>query len=408
MMRRRMGGLLTFLMIQWAINGTAPAIAQERVRIGVLNDQSGVYAAYQGIGSVIAAQMAVADFGGKVANRVIEVISGDHQNKPDIGLTIARRWYEVEEVDAIFDVPNTSIALPIADMARRLNKVFVGSGAGSAILTGEQCSPNTVHWTYDTYAYGFGLARAAALNGGKNWFFVTVDYAFGADMEAQATKAVLASGGRLLGKVRHPLGTSDFASYLLQAQASGADTIGLANAGDDTINTIKQAAEFGLTKTQKLIAFGLALNSIPSLTLKVAHGTQLLSPFYWDMSEGTRQFARRFSALHPLHAYPNEFQAGVYAAVLHYLKAVQKAGSASDGAKVVAAMKSTETDDPLFGKGYIRADGRKIHPLYVLEVKDPDDSKEPWDLLKVVGTIRGEDAFRPEAEGNCPLSKNQK
>jgi branched-chain amino acid transport system substrate-binding protein len=381
------------------------AQAQDKIRIGVLNDQSGVFATYQGIGSVIAAQMAVEDYGGKAAGKVVEVVSADHQNKPDIGVGIARRWYENERVDAIFDLPNSAIALAVAAISEQKNKVFVGSGAGTVLLTDENCTANTVHWTYDTYAYGHGLGKAVVAQGGKKWFFLTADYAFGHDLEKQAMEAVKAYGGEVVGAVRHPLGTADYASFLLQAQASGADVIGIANAGDDTINSMKQAAEFGLTTKQKLVGLILGMNGLPALTLKAAQGAQIMNPFYWDLNEGTRAFAKRFSERHPQKNYPNDMQAGVYASVIHYLKAVDKVGGAADGKAVVTAMKAIPTDDPLFGKGYIRADGRKIHPLYLLEVKRPEESQSKWDLLKVVATVPGEDAFRPEKDGGCPLLK---
>ena len=383
----------------------SPALAQERIRIGVLNDQSGVFSEYQGIGSVIAAQMAVEDYGGVAAGKPVEVVSADHQNKTDVGVTIARRWYENEDVDAIFDLPNSAIALAVADMTAHKNKVFVGSGAGTALLTGEKCTPNTVHWTYDTYAYGRGLGKAVVAQGGKRWFFITADYAFGHDLEKQASEGVKASGGEILGAVRHPLGTADYASFLLQAQASGADIVDIANAGDDTITSMKQAAEFGLAKKQKLVGLILGINGLPALGLNLAKGAQIMNPFYWDLNDGTRAFAKRFAERHPRNNYPNDMQAGVYASVLHYLKAVDKVGGAGDGKAVVAAMKAIPTEDPLFGKGYIRGDGRKVHPLYLLEVKSPEESKSKWDLLKVVATIPGEQAFRPESEGNCPLVK---
>ncbi|WP_249158051.1 ABC transporter substrate-binding protein [Bradyrhizobium jicamae] len=383
----------------------ASALAQGTVKIGVLNDQSGPFASYQGVGSVIAARMAVEDYGGKAAGKTVEVVAADHQNKTDTGIGIARRWYENEAVDAIFDVPNSSIALAVAAMSAEKNKVFIGSGAGTALLTGEKCTPNTVHWTYDTYAYGRGLGKAIVQQGGKKWFFITADYAFGHDLEKQASEAVKASGGQVLGAVRHPLGTADYASFLLQAQASGADVIGIANAGDDTITSMKQAAEFGLTQNHKLAGLILGMNGLPSLTLKFAQGAQIMNPFYWDLNDGTRAFAKRFAERIPSKAYPNDMQAGVYASVIHYLKAVDKVGGATDGKAVVAAMKEMPTDDPLFGKGYIRKDGRKIHPLYLLQVKTPEESKSTWDMLKVVGTLKGEDAFRPESEGNCPLVK---
>lgn len=385
------------------LGGPSLAQGQERIRIGVLNDQSGVFSEYQGIGSVIAAQMAVEDYGGNAAGKPVEVVSADHQNKTDVGVTIARRWYENEGVDAIFDLPNSAIALAVADMTAQKNKVFVGSGAGTALLTGEKCTPNTVHWTYDTYAYGRGLGKAVVAQGGKKWFFITADYAFGHDLEKQATEGVKSAGGQVLGAVRHPLGTADYASFLLQAQASGADIVGIANAGDDTITSMKQAAEFGLTKKQKLVGLILGMNGLPALGLNLAHGALIMNPFYWDMNDGTRSFSKRFAERHPRHNYPNDMQAGVYSSVIHYLKAVDKVGGATDGKAVVAAMKAMPTEDPLFGKGYIRPDGRKIHPMYLLEVKTPEESKSKWDLLKVIVTIPGEQAFRAESEGGCPL-----
>jgi branched-chain amino acid transport system substrate-binding protein len=389
------------LIVLTAIHGSAHA--QDIIRIGVLNDQSGAFASFQGIGSVIAAQLAVEDYGGKAAGKKVEVVSADHQNKTDIGVNLARRWYEAEGVDAIFDVPNSAIALGVAGLSEQKNKVFVGSGAGTALLTGEKCSPNTIHWTYDTYAYGHGLGKAVLAQGGRTWFFVTADYAFGADMEKQATEAVKAGGGQVLGGVRHPLNTADFASFLLQAQSSGAQVVALANAGDDTTNAIKQAAEFGLTKQQKIVGLILGINSIPALGLHLAQGAQFLNPFYWDMNDATRAFSKRFAERHPQHNMPNDMQAGVYASILHYLKAVDKVGGAQDGKAVVAAMKEIGTNDPLFGEGYIRRDGRKIHSMYLMEVKAPAESKGGWDLLKVVAAIPGEQAFRPEREGNCKL-----
>src|SRR3954451_9615607 len=395
------------MLVAAASTGLLPLSAhcQERIRIGVLNDQSGVFSTYQGIGSVVAAQMAVEDYGAKAAGRPVEVITADHQNKTDIGVAIARRWYENENVDAIFDLPNSAIALAVAAMSEQKNKVFIGSGAGTALLTGEKCTPNTVHWTYDTYSYGRGLGRALVAKGGKKWFFLTADYAFGHDLEKQATEAVKAAGGEVVGAVRHPLGTADYASFLLQAQASGADIVGIANAGDDTITSMKQAAEFGLTTKQKLVGLILGMNGLPALTLKAAQGAQIMNPFYWDLNDGTRSFAKRFAERHPQKNYPNDMQAGVYASVLHYLKAVEKAGGATDGKAVVAAMKAIPTDDPLFGKGSIRADGRKLHPMYLFQVKSPAESKSDWDVYKLVTTVPADQAFRPLNEGGCPLVK---
>lgn len=399
-----MRGKILIAAFVWALaSASGAAFAEDTLKLGVLNDQSGAFASYQGIGSVIAAKMAIEDYGGKAAGKTVEVVGADHQNKTDVGVAIARRWYENEGVDAIFDVPNSAIALAVAGMSAEKNKVFVGSGAGTALLTGERCTPNTVHWTYDTYAYGRGLGKIVVQQGGRKWFFITADYAFGHDLERQASEAVKASGGEVLGAVRHPLGTADYASFLLQAQASGADVIGIANAGDDTITSMKQAAEFGLTKNQKLVGLILGMNGIPSLGLQFAQGAQIMNPFYWDLNDETRAFAKRFSERIPSKAYPNDMQAGVYSAVIHYLKAVDKVGSAKDGRAVVAAMKEIPTSDPLFGKGRIRRDGRKIHPLYLLQVKSPEQSKSTWDLLQVVGTIAGEDAFRPESDGRCPM-----
>jgi branched-chain amino acid transport system substrate-binding protein len=375
------------------------------LRIGVLNDQSGVFADYQGLGSVVAAQLAVEDYGGKAAGRKVEVISADHQNKVDIGTNIARKWFESENVDMIIDVPNSSIAFAVADLARDKNKVFIGSGAGSDALTGAKCSPNTVHWTYDTYSYGNGIGKAIVAQGGKKWFFITADYAFGKDLEKQTAEAVVKNGGTVLGAVRAPIGTADFSSYLLQAQASGADVIAFANAGADTTNAMKQAAEFNLGKDHKLVGIILGIQGIPSLGLEAAKGSYILNPFYWNLNDATRAFTKRYVEKLPSHNVPNDMQAGVYSAIIHYLKAVDKLGSASDGRAVVAEMKQLPTDDPLFGKGYIRADGRKIHPMYLLQIKAPAESKSKWDLLKVVATVPGEEAFRPLKEGNCPLVK---
>ena len=383
----------------------APAFAQNTIKLGVLNDQSAAFADYQGIGSVIAAKLAVQDYGGKAAGKVVEVITADHQNKTDIGMTIARRWYESEGVDAIFDLPNSAIALGVANMTMEKNKAFIASGAGTALLTGEKCTPNTVHWTYDTYAYGHGVAKAVMARGGMNWFFVTSDYAFGHDLEKQAADEVRASGGQVLGAVRHPLGNADYASFILQAQNSKAIVIGVANAGDDTTNFMKQAAEFGLNKNRAIVGLILGMNGLPGLGLQAAQGALMTVPFYWDLNDNTRAFAKRFSALHPQGNFPNDMQAGVYASMIHYLKAVDKVGGAADGRAVVAAMKAMPTEDPLFGKGYIRADGRKIHPLYLVEAKRPEQSSFKWDLLNVLASVPGEQAFRPMEAGNCPLLK---
>jgi len=382
--------------------GAANAEVGGVLRIGVLNDMSSVYSDYQGRGSLLAAQMAIEDYA-KNSSRKVEVLGADHQNKPDVGAAIARKWLETEGVDVIVDLPNSAVAFAVNDIVRDRNRVMIGSGAGSALLTGARCSPNTVHWTYDTWAYGHSMARAVITQGGKTWFFITADYAFGHDLEKQAVDEVTASGGRILGAVRHPIGASDFASFLVQAQASGAKIVAFANAGGDLSNSLKQAAEFGLAPKQKVLGLIFGVTNIPGLGLKATQGIQSVAPFYWDLNDGTRAFSRRFQERHHSRMMPNDMHAGVYAGVLHYLKAVDKVGSPADGKAVVAAMKATATDDPLFGKGVIREDGRKLHPMYLLEVKKPEESKADWDYMRVVGTIEAERAFRPLKEGGCPL-----
>jgi branched-chain amino acid transport system substrate-binding protein len=382
-----------------------PALAEMNgtLRIGVLNDMSSVYADFQGPGSVVAAQLAVEDFA-KQSKRKIEVISADHQNKPDVGAGIARRWFDVEGVDMIIDLPNSAVALAVSDIAKEKNKVVIGSGAGTALLTGAKCSPNFVHWTYDTWSMGHGIARGVLDKGGKTWFFITADYAFGHDLEKQATDEILASGGKIVGGVRHPLGTNDFSSFILQAQASKADVVALANAGGDTVNTIKQAADFKVSPNQKIVALIFDLQSVPAIGLEKAQGLTALNAWYLDASDQNRAWSKRYQDRHPKKMMmPNHMQAGVYSAVLHYLKAVDKVGSPADGRAVVAAMKAMPTDDPLFGKGTIRADGRQIHPMYLLQVKTPAESKSEWDVFKIVGTIPADKAFRPLNDGGCPL-----
>ena len=383
-----------------------PATAQSTLKIGVLNDMSGVYSDDQGPGSVLAAQMAVEDFGGRVAGQKVEVVSGDHQNKPDIGAQIARGWFDNEGVGAVVDLPNSAVALAVGDIARDRNKVMIGSGAGSSVITGPRCSPNTVHWTYDTWAYGHGLARAVINQGVKSVYFITADYAFGHDLEAQFIDQAKKSGTTILGSARHPIGASDFSSLLLQAQSSNADAVAFANAGGDTTNSLKQAGEFGLAKKQKLLALIMGQNNVRALGLAASQGTLLIVPYYWDLNDATRAFAKRFQARHPKKLMPNDMHAGVYASVLHYLKAVDKAGGANDGKAVVAAMKAMPTDDPLFGKGTIRADGRNIHPAYLFEVKKPEESKYPGDVYKLRATIPAEEAFRPMKDDNCPMVTN--
>jgi branched-chain amino acid transport system substrate-binding protein len=381
---------------------SAHAEMDGKIRVGVLNDMSSVYADFQGPGSVEAAKLAAEDFA-KKSKLKVEILSADHQNKADTGAAIARRWFDVDGVDMIIDIPNSAVALAVADIAREKNKVMIGSGAGTALLTGERCSPNTVHWTYDTWALGHGVARGVREQGGKNWFFITADYAFGHDLEKQASDEVIVGGGKVVGSVRHPINSSDFASFLLQAQSSKADVIALANAGGDTVNAIKQAAEFGLGQKEKLVALVFDLQSVASLGLKAAQGLTAMNASYWDMNEETRAWARRYQARHPKKMMPNHMQAGVYSAVMHYLQGVEKANSAADGRAVVAAMKSIPIDDPLTGKGEIREDGRAIHPMYLLQVKAPAESKSEWDVFKITGTIPADKAFRPLTDGRCPL-----
>ncbi|MFA6264448.1 MAG: ABC transporter substrate-binding protein [Pseudolabrys sp.] len=384
----------------------APALAEQNgtLRVGVMNDMSSVYSDFQGPGSVLAAQMAVEDFN-KTSKRKVEVLSADHQNKPDVGAGIARRWFDVDGVDMVVDLPNSAVALAVSDIGREKNKVVIGSGAGTALLTGAKCSPTFVHWTYDTWSFGHGTAKGVLAQGAKTFFFITADYAFGQDLEKQATDEINASGGKVLGTVRLPLGTNDFSSALLQAQASKADVILLANAGGDTVNTIKQAADFNIGAKQKVVALIFDLQSVPAIGLKTAQGLGAINGWYWDESDGARAFAKRYAERHPKKMYPNHMQAGVYSATLAYLKAVDKVGSPTDGKAVVDAMKATPSDDPVYGKVEIRADGRAIHPLYLLQVKSPAESKSEWDLFKIVGTIPTDKAFRPLNEGGCPLVK---
>ncbi len=385
---------------------TRARAASMPLKLGVLNDLSGIYADFQGPGSVVAAQLAVEDFGPRVGDRTIEVIAADHQNKPDVGLAIARQWLDTENVDVILDVPNSAIALGVANLVRERNRVFIGSGAGTAELTGKSCSPNTVHWTYDTWEIGHSLGRAVVAQGGKSWFLLVADYQFGYDLEKSLTEAVTQAGGRVLGTARHPLGTHDFSSFLLQAQASGADVLGLANAGGDTDTSLKQAAEFGLSPKMKMAGPVVTVNTVNAIGLQAAQGLLAVQPFYWDLNDGTRAFARRFAERHPQRHYPNDMQAGVYALALAYLRAVAALGGQSqDGARVVAEMKAHPSTDPLFGASPVRADGRVLHPIYLLSAKSPAESKGPWDFFTVAGTLPPDQAFRPLEEGGCPLLK---
>ena len=361
--------------------GTASA-QQVNVKIGVLSDMSSLYSDVGGPGSVVAAKMAIADFAKVNPNVKVELVSGEHQNKPDIGSQIANQWYDVDKVDMIVDVPNSGVALAVSQVTNQKNKVFLVSGAAASDLTGPKCNANTVHWTYDTWMLANGTGKAIVKTGGDTWFFLTADYAFGAALERDTTAAVVKAGGKVLGSVRHPLNTNDFSSFLLQAQASKAKIIGLANAGGDTINAIKQGAEFGIVKGgQKFAGLLVFASDVNALGLQTAQGLTLTETWYWDMNDANRAWTKRWQAERNASGkFPTMVQAGVYSAVTHYLKAVAALKSAADGKAVVAEMKKLPTDDPLFGKGVVRADGRKTHPAYLFEVKSPGDSKYPGDF----------------------------
>ena len=376
------------------------------IKIGVLNDQSGLYSDLSGQGSVWAARKAVEDYcKANACATKIEVVFADHQNKPDVGSNVVRQWYDVDKVDVVVDVPTSSVALAVNTITKDKNKVFLVSGAASADLTGKACTPNTVHWTYDTWSLAHGTANAIVKTGGDSWFFLTADYAFGHALERDTEAVVLKSGGKVLGKVRHPFPGQDFSSFLLQAQSSKAKIIGLANAGGDTINSIKQASEFGIVSGgQNLAGLLVFITDVHALGLKTAQGLIFTEAWYWDTNDANRAFAKEFAAANKGNM-PTMVQAGVYSAVMHYLKAVHEMKTDADGAAVVAKMKSMPTDDKLFGKGTIRQDGRKIHDMYLFEVKKPEESKAPWDYYKVRATIPAAEAFRPLAEGNCPLVK---
>jgi branched-chain amino acid transport system substrate-binding protein len=385
--------------------GTAQAqVSDNLIKIGVLTDMSSLYTDLAGAGSVVAAKLAVEDSGIEKRGYKVEVISADHQNKPDVGSNVARQWYDVDKVDVIVDTPNSGVALAVSQITKDKGKAFLASGPGSSDLTGKACSPNTVHWAYDTWMLANGTGTAITKGGGDTWFFISADYAFGAALERDTTAAVIRNGGKVIGGVKAPLNTQDFSSFLLQAQSSKAKIIGLANAGGDTTNSIKQAAEFGIVKGgQKLAGLLVFLTDTHALGLQTAQGLTFTETFYWDQNDASRAFAKRFSALDK-GIYPTMVHAGVYASVLHYLKAVEALKS-DDGTKVVAKMKDMATDDPLFGKGTIRVDGRKIHPAYLVQVKTPAESKAPWDYYKIVATIPADQAFRPLADGGCSLVK---
>jgi len=391
-----------------ALAASVGALAQDKtIKIGVLTDNSGLYSDLGGAGSTVAAQMAIEDSGMAAKGWKIDLISADHQNKPDIATNIARQWIDVEKVDIFMDVLNSGVALAVNNLVREKNSILIDTGAATSDLTNAQCSPNTIHWVYDTYMLANSTGQALVKAGGDTWFFLTADYAFGAALERDTAAVVVKSGGKVIGSVKHPLNSSDFSSFLLQAQASKAKIIGMANAGGDTTNTIKQASEFGIVAGgQKLAGLLLFITDVHALGLKVAQGLNFTETFYWDMNDGTRAFSKRFSERMKSKAEPSMVQAGVYSGLIHYFKALEAmGGNPHDGVKVVAKMKELPTDDPLFGKGSIREDGRKIHPAYLFEVKKPEESKGPWDYYKLVGTTPADQAFRPLSESACPLVK---
>ena len=403
---RAMKRTLVSAAVVATLAGTAAQaqVSDNLIKIGVLSDMSSLYTDLAGAGSVVATRLAIEDSGIEKRGFKVEVISADHQNKPDIGSAIARQWYDTDKVDVIVDVPNSGVALAVNQITKEKGKVFLANGPASSDLTGKACSPNTVHWTYDTWMLANGTGGAIVKTGGDSWYFITADYAFGHALERDTAAVVTKGGGKVLGAVKVPLNNQDFSSFLLQAQASKAKIIGLANAGGDTTNSIKQAAEFGIVKGgQNLAGLLVFISDIHSLGLQTAQGLILTNTFYWDMNDATRAFTKRFAPLDK-GIHPTMVHAGVYASVLHYLKAVEALKS-DDGTKVVAKMKEMPTDDPLFGKGTIRVDGRKIHPAYLVEVKKPSESKYPWDYYKIRATIPADQAFRPLKDGECPLVK---
>ena len=402
------GTALLSMVANVAVGQAKPAAAKagafsgDKVVVGVMNDMSGLYADIGGPGSVEAAKMAVLDFGGKVLGKPVEIVFADHQNKPDVGATKAREWYDTQGVDMIVDVPTSSVAIAVGQVSAEKKRVFMDTGGATKALTNENCNAYTVHYVYDTYALANGTGKAIVQQGGKTWFFLTADYAFGHALEGDTAAVVKANGGEVKGQVRHPLNASDFSSFLLQAQASKAQIVGLANAGGDTINSVKAANEFGLTKNQTLAGLLMFISDVHSLGLKTAQGMMLTDAWYWDMNEDTRKFGRRF--FEKMKRMPSFDQAGVYSAVLTYLKAVQAAGT-DDADKVMVELKKNKINDMFAKNGYIRQDGRMIHDMYLMQVKKPEESKYPWDYYNVKAIIPGEQAFQPLSKSTCPMIK---
>ncbi|WP_377831209.1 ABC transporter substrate-binding protein (plasmid) [Bradyrhizobium lupini] len=378
-----------------------PAVAQDPpVKLGVLTDMSSLYADNGGQGSLVAAQIAVDDFGGKVLGRSIQIVASDHQNKADVGAAIARRWFDNEGVEAILDVPNSAVALAVQGIARDKKKLFLATGAATSRLTGDECSMTGIHWTYDTYALSQGTTKAISRLGAKSWFFLSADYSLGAQLEADSRRVIEATGGKVVGAVKHPVNTPDFSSFLLQAQSSKADVIALADAGGDFINAVKQAGEFGITRQQKLAGLIVFIADIHSLGLPSAKGLLLSSAFYWDLNDDTRAWSKRF--IEKTQKVPTMIHAGTYGAVTHYLKAVEAAGTL-DGPTVAARMREMPVNDFMTRNGRIRLDGRLIRDMYLFRVKSPDESKSRFDYYELLATIPGEEAFKPMEEGGCPL-----
>jgi branched-chain amino acid transport system substrate-binding protein len=388
-----------------AVAGPAAAqVSDDVVKIGVLTDMSSLYADINGPGAVVATELAVEDAGGTVLGKKIEIISGDVQNKPDVAVSISGRWFDTEKVDVVIGTGGSSSSLATSRVAADKKKIYLATDPASSDITGKACNAATIHWVYDTVALANGTGSAVVKAGGKDWYFLTADYAFGHALERDVSAVVTANGGKVLGSVRHPLNTSDFSSFLLQAQSSKAQIIGLANAGGDTINSIKQASEFGIGSSgQSLAGLLVFVSDVHSIGLKLAQGLKLTEAFYWDLNEGTRAFSKRWSAKMN-GRMPTSIQAGYYSAIKHYIAAIKAAGT-DDAEKVMAKMKEMPTDDPLFGKGSIRKDGRKLHTMYLFEVKKPSESKGPWDYYKLVREIPAEQAFRPMEQGGCPLVK---
>lgn len=392
------------MLVSLTLGGSAVAQSNGPVRIGVLDDMSGILADQQGPGDVIAAQMAVEDFGGKILGRPIEVLSADHMNKADVGALAARSWYDNNDVQMITGLGNSAVALAVQEITRSKNRVQIATSAGTADLTGKACSPNGAHWVFDTYAQAQVIGKEVVRRGGKSWYFITADYAFGHALERDTTRVVREAGGEVLGSSKYPTGSPDFASYLLNAQASGAKIIGLANSGNDTVNSVKQANEFGLIEAgQQPVALLAFITNIKAAGLAATKGLIFTEAFYWDQNDETRAFSKRFAERH-YQRPPTSLQAGTYSGTLHYLKAVAAAGTLEASA-VMSKMREIPVNDFMTKNGRLREDGRLVRDMYLLEVKTPKESKGDWDLLKVLSTIQGDEAFRPMLDGDCPYLK---